>query len=151
MSALAELQVYRNRLPHWRLAGSIYFVTWALKDRVTTLNNGEVELVANALEYFHLKRYRLFGYCVMDDHVHVLLEPFEGYGLEQILHSLKSFTAHEINRRRGTTGAVWQKASYDRIMRDEAEVLEKLQYMLNNPLERWGIHDYEWAKWFPWH
>ena len=145
------LAIHLNHLPHWRMAGSIYFVTWRLKEGVVDLSENERTIVLNALRFFHLQRYRLFGYCVINDHVHLLLEPYSDFTHESILHSLKSFTAHQINKLRGTKGHIWQKASYDRIMRDEAEVLEKLQYMLNNPQERWpDCHDYQWAGRIAW-
>jgi REP element-mobilizing transposase RayT len=76
----------------------------------------------------------------MPDHVHLLLRPREKepgiwYDLAEILKSLKGVSARRINQLLGTTGAVWQQESYDRIVRDEKEFQEKLQYMWNNPIE----------------
>lgn len=36
----------------------------------------------------------------------------------QLLHSIKSYTAHAINAMLGTQGTVWQRESYDHIVRD---------------------------------
>ena len=48
---------------------------------------------------------------------------------------------------RGEQGSLWQDESYDRIVRDEAEFLEKWQYIRNNPLKE-GLasypEDYPW-------
>ena len=89
----------------------------------------------------------------MPDHVHVLVQPLtmseEGgvFDLAEIVHSVKSFSVHQINRLRGNRGSLWQDERYDRIVRDEAEFLEKWQYIMNNPLkqelaQRWK--DYPW-------
>jgi hypothetical protein len=41
---------------------------------------------------------------------------------------------------------VWQFEYFDRIVRDEDELLQKLRYILGNPWKRWpGIEGYEWV------
>lgn len=88
----------------------------------------------------------------MPDHVHALAQPLvkgEGgvYDLGEILHSVKSFSAHKINQRRGMEGLVWQDERFDRIVRDEVEFNEKWQYIRNNPVKN-GLserpEDYPW-------
>jgi len=49
------------------------------------------------------------------------------------MHSIKSFTAHEINKMLNRNGKVWQNESYDRVIRNEDEFLEILNYIANNP------------------
>ena len=51
------------------------------------------------------------------------------------MHSLKSYTANEINRALGRRGAAWVDERFDRIVRDHAELLEKWQYIRNNPVK----------------
>ncbi len=42
-------------------------------------------------------------------------------------------------------GRVWQDESFDRIVRDDAEFAQKLDYIVGNPWKRWPqIEDY-WA------
>ena len=93
-------------------------------------------------------RYNLLAYVVMDDHVHVLVEPFTEEQLQQIIQSWKSFTANKMQREYGRRGAVWQDEYFDRIMRDEAEFLEKAEYIFNNPIKRWPeLENYRWLGW----
>ena len=41
--------------------------------------------------------------------------------------------------------AVWQDESFDRIVRDQAELNEKGRYILGNPFKRWPeLNTYEW-------
>jgi REP element-mobilizing transposase RayT len=144
-----QLRIYLNRLPHWRLAGSTYFVTWRVADGISDLSYAERDFVQQCLLMHHRQRYQLYGYVVMNDHVHALLRPLEGFELSGTLQLWKSGSGRLINRARGGSGTLWQKDSFNRIMRSEAEVLEKMQYMLNNPRKRWPeIVDYKWAAWF---
>ena len=46
---------------------------------------------------------------VMPDHVHTVIKLEEGQTLAKILHSLKRFTAREINKHLSQSGPFWQK------------------------------------------
>lgn len=142
--------IYRRRLPHWRLAGSVYFVTWRIHPTQPDLLPEERGIVASVIEHFDGKRYNLEAYVVMSNHVHVLVEPLEDYILQDIFHSWKSFTANTLQKKFGRKGSVWQDEYFDRIVRDEDELIEKAQYILNNPSKAFPeIEDYEWVmvKW----
>ncbi|NIP53220.1 MAG: hypothetical protein GWN00_35180, partial [Aliifodinibius sp.] len=76
-------------------------------------------LVEGALHYFDGKRYRLFAWAVMPNHVHVLIEIFEGFPLHFVVQSWKSFTATEANALLNRTGTFWYREYFDRFIRDE--------------------------------
>lgn len=100
----------------------------------------------DALRRFDSERYALIAFVVMDDHVHVVVRPFEGRTLASLLHSWKSFTANRMQRESGRRGAVWQEESHDRIIRDDREYFEIITYILRNPQRRWpGSGGYWWA------
>jgi REP element-mobilizing transposase RayT len=140
-----ELTTYRRKLPHWRMRGSIYFVTWRLAKNQPALHPEERALVADAIKHFDRQRYELFAYVVMDDHVHVLLLPLADYSLKQTLHSWKSFTANGLGRLGRRAAPIWQDEYFDRIVRDEADLIQKAEYILGNPLKRWPeIDEYPW-------
>jgi len=86
------------------------------------------------------------AYVVMDDHVHALLTPIPPHELQNILHSWKSFTAREMQRKYNRLGSVWQDEYFDRIIRDDKELAQKLDYIVGNPWKRWpGLGDYAWV------
>ena len=63
------------------------------------LADGRVaEMVQGALKHFHGKRYRLVAWCIMPNHVHMLVEIFPGHSVSDVMHSLRSYTAHEANK-----------------------------------------------------
>jgi putative DNA methylase len=103
-------------------------------------------------------KYHLIAYCVMPNHVHVLLQPLEveqgqpveddGPGerpdekgpLARIMHSLKSYTAHEANKLLGRQGRFWQSESFDHWVRDDEELERVVAYVANNPVKA-GLKD----------
>jgi REP element-mobilizing transposase RayT len=141
-----KLWVYRRRMPHWRLEGSVYFVTWRLQKSQKMLAEIECEIMVSTLKHFDGQRFELLAYVVMPDHVHVLVRPYEGYLLHELVHSWKSYTANRLQRVGGRKGRIWQEDYFDRIMRDEPEFIEKAQYILNNPLKiKPQIEEYPWV------
>ena len=139
------LQVYRRRLPHWRQVGATYFVTWRLFRSQPDLAPVERTVVVDAIRGFAGVRYDLLAYVVMNDHVHTVVSPAATRTLASILHSWKSYSAYRLQRVHGRRGAVWQDESYDRIIRSEAELRQKLRYVLLNPRRRWsGVKTYPW-------
>jgi len=55
---MADFNIYRRHLPHWRMQGAVYFVTWRVHPKQTELRDFERTLVADALRHFDGKRYR---------------------------------------------------------------------------------------------
>jgi REP element-mobilizing transposase RayT len=88
-------------------------------------------VVADAITYFHGTRYCLNAWCVMPNHVHVVMNLLDR--LDSILQSWKSFTAKEANRILGRAGKFWQDDYFDRLVRSDAERERRVQYVINNP------------------
>lgn len=144
------LTSYINRATHWRLEGSTYYVTWSLNPVQVDLADAERALVADVIRHFHGDRYRLYAYVMMNDHVHVIFTPGQGQEPGSIVRNWKSFTANRLQRVHDRIGSMWLKDYYDRIIRDEEDLLRKMQYVLDNPKRRWPeIEKYRYAEWFP--
>ena len=86
-------------------------------------NERIAKVVADALKYFDGKRYDLFAWCVMPNHVHVVVKPYPHQNLQDILHSWKSFTAHEALKVLGRAEKFWKDESYDRQFNNEVRRL----------------------------
>jgi REP element-mobilizing transposase RayT len=109
------------------------------------MNRPEIaDLVAGGLEHFDGQRYVLLAWCVMPNHVHVVFQPSGGHELDKILHSWKSFTAHQAVKILNVHEPFWQPEYYDHLIRDEADLWQKIEYTLNNPAAA-GLHDWRWA------
>jgi len=92
-------------------------------------------MVQNALLKFDNLRYRLFSWVVMPNHVHCLMTRFEQYELSDILHSLKSFTAHEANKMLSRDGQFWIEEYFDRYIRNQEHFNGTVRYIENNPVK----------------
>jgi REP element-mobilizing transposase RayT len=78
-------------------------------------------------------RYDLFAWCVMSNHVHVLLTPHQE--LVKVTQVIKGYTAYRINGLHDARGrAFWQDESYDHWCRDEEEMFRIIDYIENNPV-----------------
>ena len=107
-------------------------------------NHFVAEEVRATLLYFHEKRYRLFAWCVMPNHVHVVFKSFPGHTLSDIVHSWKSFTAKSANRILGRTGPFWEREYYDHLVRNQSELERAIRYVGQNP-EKAHLRDWKWV------
>jgi 5-methyltetrahydrofolate--homocysteine methyltransferase len=87
------------------------------------------KLVEGALQHFDKDRYELLHWAVMPNHVHAILKPLGSNSISDILHSWKSFTAHEVNKHLGREGSVWQKESYDHLIRGPKDYANQAAYI----------------------
>jgi putative transposase len=146
-----SFQITRRNLPHWQEQGRVYFITWRCLTG-EALNPEERTITLEAIRHWQGVKWQLYATVVMPDHVHVLAQPLTRptggtFNLAEIIHSIKRFSARKINQGRGVQGSIWQDERYDRIVRDEAEFLEKWQYIRNNPLKTGLVstpEDYPW-------
>jgi REP element-mobilizing transposase RayT len=103
------------------------------------------ELMQQTLQIFDGERYRLISWCIMPNHVHVLIEPT--ISLPKILQSWKSFTgswaiSHNAELGLGvpmTPGATknqfWMREYWDRYIRNEEHFHNTIDYIHNNPVK----------------
>jgi len=108
------------------------------------LQNTEIaDLTVGALQFFEGKRYSLYSWCVMPNHVHVVVQPCEKEELSKILQSWKGYTSREANKLLGRSGQFWMPEYFDRIMRDDQELVRSIEYVFDNP-EKAGLRDWKW-------
>jgi len=74
-------------------------------------------------------------YVVMPNHVHAIVRPLRPRErpLQDIVGAMKGASACGINQARGASGSLWQRDSYDRIIRDEEHLYRIIQYIGRNP------------------
>ena len=101
------------------------------------------EIVRGSLEYYNKKKYLLHAWCIMPNHVHAIFQTLAEYSHSEIIQAWKSFTAHAINKYLGSRGQLWQKDSYNRIIRSIQEYYNQISYVWNNPTKA-GHASWEW-------
>ena len=93
------------------------------------------DVVETTLLHFDGQRYRLHAWCIMPNHVHVLVTPQGAHALSKILQSWKSFTANKANELLNRRGTFWAAEYHDRYIRDEAHYANALSYIALNPVK----------------
>jgi putative transposase len=79
-------------------------------------------------------RVTCLGYCLMPNHLHLILVPADADGLRAALSKANRAYAGLINARRKVTGHFWQ-GRYGSVPMDDAHLLEALRYTLMNPVK----------------
>jgi len=153
----------RRNLPHFERPWGKYMVTFSTRDH-DILSDSERDIVlASILHARDAGQIHLYAACVMPDHVHLLIEPQVKsndsenpvfHTLTDIVQPIKSVTSHKILKaRREATGnenihQLWEKESFDRLIRSESDLIEKYDYITSNPV-RDGLvqrmQDYPWT------
>ncbi len=72
----------------------------------------------------------------MPNHVHAIVATIWGHPLTPILHSWKSFTAHQFNRMLNSSGRISCPESFDHIVRSPEQLAKFGAYIRNNANQR---------------
>lgn len=99
------------------------------------------QIVYDSLLFWNGKYLEMYCFCIMSNHVHAVFRLFDKTEVEQpkyledIMQSIKRFSAYEINKILNRSGHFWQVESYDRWIRNDEEQHRIIEYVLNNPVK----------------
>ena len=109
------------------------------------------QIVKDALFYYDQEKYEVVSWCIMPNHVHVLITLLKAVSLSEILHSWRSFSSNEINKLFDRQGRLWMPEYFDRYIRDEEHFNNVVNYIHNNPVKAGLVDDpthYRWSSAF---
>ena len=139
--------ITRRRLPHVDIGCAVYFLTFRLSEHQTR----PLDATERTLVVEHIRRIgpgSLMAWVVMPDHVHLLYLTTTGERLATTLQALKSASAHRLAKTHDRAAPIWQHETFDRVVRDERELVETWSYIESNPV-RGGIaaaaDAYQWS------
>ncbi len=97
------------------------------------------KIVTGAFHFHDGKKYELHAYCVMSNHIHLLIRALKRdnenyYHIADLVRALKRYSATEINKRLGRRGILWDDYYFDRIIRDEQNYNNVVNYIMMNPV-----------------
>ena len=103
------------------------------------------DIVEDAFLFGDGKRYRLLAWCVMPNHLHVLIETDSTFPVSKIVQSWKSCSARLINQHLGRSGSVWMRDYFDRYIRDDHHLTAVIAYIHSNPVKAGLVsHEQDW-------
>jgi putative transposase len=80
------------------------------------------------------KQFEIIAYCFMPDHLHLVVEGMaDGSDLKAFAKLAKQYSGYYYARTHGG-GKLWQRYGHDRIVRDEADLRDRVRYVANNPV-----------------
>ncbi len=93
------------------------------------------EIVQKKLIENHLISYELLEWCIMPNHVHVMIRLLPDHSLSGIIQKWKGGSSMEINRFLKPSGTLWAIDYYDRAIRDEDHYYNGRRYIRRNPVK----------------
>lgn len=117
--------------------GAICSVTIAVRDRRPVFGQPEVAVAAIDVVRCLAKDtgVPVYGYCVMPDHVHLVLAPSDACDIVTFVARFKNLTLRAA-RTHGIQGSSWQKSFWDHFLRADEGLQRVVEYVLNNPVRR---------------
>ncbi len=100
-----------------------------------------------ALEAREKALVEVWAYCLMPNHIHMILVPRAEDGLRKYLAPIHHKYALAINKRKRWKGHFWQERFYSTVM-DENHLLQAVRYVELNPVRAKlcdNAHDWKWS------
>jgi len=154
------------------LDNQVYFITTnTFKRKRVFKDDRNCKLFMGVLSYCQKRyKFKLYGYVVMPDHIHLLIQPDDNYTISAVIQKIKSIFAKEfklkIKKRVAASLArggdsktiayaelieynhpIWQKSFYDHAIRNEQDFEEKLDYIHQNPIRVGLVKSADQYKW----
>jgi len=133
---------YRRHLPHYQGDNKAIFLTFSTHKRWTLPPEART-IVLESCTWGNEIRLNLHGAVVMPNHVHMIFTPlYDGDSL---------YSVAKINRLLNRSGQVWQRESFDRVLRREESIRAKVEYIIENPVRAGLVQnasEYRWL-WVP--
>ena len=127
----------RHRLPRAAYADvtAVCSVSIAVKDRRTLFSDASNARLACAVLTTHAVATGIcvHAFCVMPDHVHLVVSPSDGCDILAFVGQWKNLVQRELWRC-GVGGTVWQPGFWDRFLRTKQAIHEAILYVHANPV-----------------
>ena len=136
------------------LDGAEYHVTARINRGETiflTRENRELfmDTLKRAKKKYH---FTIKNFCIMGNHIHLLIKPEHGESLSRIMQWLLGVFAQSWNKKNKLTGHLWGERFFSRIIRGILDFLKVFSYIDNNPVNAGLVeHPEKWMYGGLWH
>ena len=121
----ATLKELSRRIAHYEDAGH---------GKCLLLQPEVAKIVQETLLAGHEVKYRLIAWCIMPNHVHVLIKQGDESPLGKIVQQWKGSSSRLINTALESKGSIWAKDYFDRVIRDDEHFWNCITYIHRNPV-----------------
>ena len=117
--------------------GGICSITVAVRNRRPVF--GDVRVAAVAVDVLRQQAAKagvaIYGYCVMPDHVHMVLSPSPDCDIVCFVGEFKNLVQRAAWQV-GVKGSFWQASFWDHFLRAEEQLERVVEYVLDNPVRQ---------------
>jgi len=143
-------------LPRFHIEGHIYYITTVVYNRLPIFTRPSfiIPLIDSLNFYRYKQEFKILGYVIMPDHIHLIIWPFGKSTPSDITRDYKKFTSTRIIRQAEVEGIgkwvsafqvagektgrsdnkVWQDSYWDENVYTERFLRQKLNYIHRNPV-----------------
>lgn len=143
-------------LKHFQIEGHIYYITTVIYNRLPIFTRPSfiIPLLDSLNFYRYQHHFKLLGYVVMPDHLHLIIWPDGPSSVSDIMRDYKTFTSKRLIRQAKVEGLtewltafqkageatqrsdnkVWQDSYWDMNVYTERFLRQKLNYIHRNPV-----------------
>jgi putative transposase len=80
-------------------------------------------------------RFQIYNYCIMGNHVHLIIHPHEGESISRIMQWILSVFARAWNKMHSVSGHVWGERFFSKIINTFSEFIHTFNYIAQNPVK----------------
>ncbi len=150
-------------MKHLYLEGYIYYITINIYKQLNLfIRPSFIMPIYDSLNFYRYKQaYKILGYVIMPDHIHLLIWPCGKATIADIMRDFKTFTAKriikqaEVEKRQDllttfqkaglqtkrSNNKVWQDSYWDKLVFTEKILRQKLNYIHRNPIRAGFVDD----------
>ena len=143
-------------LPRFHIEGHIYYITTNVYNQLPLfVKPAYIIPLFDSLNFYRYRyHFRILGFTIMPDHIHIIIWPQVGAPISDIMRDFKKFTARRIIRQAKVEGRedlihafedagratnrsdnkVWQDSYWDKNIFTDKFLRQKLNYVHRNPL-----------------
>lgn len=136
---MTQRRIYQNKYP--------YFITINTLKRIPLFDNIYISKIISKIiiETCEIYGYVLYSFCIMPDHLHLLIKKttgeqppeaaIENKNISELIHTIKSFSFTKLRQNNLVIFKFWQNRFHFKIVTSDREFKNKLLYIKNNPLK----------------
>ncbi|MCK4851560.1 MAG: transposase [Candidatus Omnitrophica bacterium] len=138
------------RKPRIYLKGFCYHIVLRGNQQQFTFHTDEdFEKFLSITRKYKLKyENKIFAYCVMGNHFHLLLDPFNAKALIGFMHGVNMSYAQYYNYRYNKCGHLWQDRYKNHVITKNSYIYNCINYIEYNPVRAKIVdkpEDYKWS------
>ena len=120
---------------------AVYITTDTHERKSIFVSDGTANKIYEALDEVYPKYdFKINGFVIMPTHCHFIIVS-QNNDLSDIMHDIKGIAAFKMLDCALIEGKLWQRGFYDHVIRNKDDLVEKLNYIHQNPIRAGLVKD----------